>query len=382
MTFIEKQRMQIVLDDAFFANLILPLKLVESTEFPTMATDAETLWVNPEFVLSIPPAEVQGVLVHEALHCGLGHPWRLAGLDQKIANEAADIVVNNIIDEYNKTNNNRYPLPTGAVRRPELNGKSFDEVYVILKTEKSKQQTPQPKPQDSPSSGDGDSAGMQGAGNAGKPQDGEEQNTGDTGTGCPTGVILPRKDTPDTPTGTTQADWAMTLARSALQAQQQGRSSALIKRLVGEATAPAVTPWQVVLRPYLNDLSRSGYDWMRPNRRYTDAGFYFPSRRSKNAAGSIAVGIDTSGSMRADLVQECLNEAQDILETLHPRCLHVVYCDAAVNGVFEYFPGDRIQAEPLGGGGTDFRPIFDHVLENLPDCKILVVLSRDQDMVD
>jgi predicted metal-dependent peptidase len=50
----------------------------------------------------------------------------------------------------------------------------------------------------------------------------------------------------------------------------------------------------------------------------------------------------------------------------------VVYCDAAVQSFQEFGPSKPIELEPKGGGGTDFRPVFEWVNENqiAPVCLI------------
>ena len=42
----------------------------------------------------------------------------------------------------------------------------------------------------------------------------------------------------------------------------------------------------------------------------------------------------------------------------------MVYCDAAVQSTQQFGPSEPVQLEPQGGGGTDFRPVFEWVAEN------------------
>jgi predicted metal-dependent peptidase len=50
----------------------------------------------------------------------------------------------------------------------------------------------------------------------------------------------------------------------------------------------------------------------------------------------------------------------------------VVYCDEVVNDAQEFGPSEPITLEPKGGGGTNFRPVFDWVEKNgvAPACLV------------
>jgi predicted metal-dependent peptidase len=87
------------------------------------------------------------------------------------------------------------------------------------------------------------------------------------------------------------------------------------------------------------------------------------------------VAIDTSGSITQKLLAEFLAEVQALLDFGRPRKLHLLDCDASIHSAQEFVPGDRIDAQLKGGGGTDFRPVFDHVAEHNLDPAALVYLT-------
>jgi predicted metal-dependent peptidase len=57
-----------------------------------------------------------------------------------------------------------------------------------------------------------------------------------------------------------------------------------------------------------------------------------------------------------------------------PEKIHVAYCDTRVTGLLELEPGDAPVFKPAGGGGTDFRPVFEKVAEEglEPACLIFM----------
>jgi predicted metal-dependent peptidase len=76
------------------------------------------------------------------------------------------------------------------------------------------------------------------------------------------------------------------------------------------------------------------------------------------------IGVDTSGSISQDILSAFAKEINTIMGDAEPDLIHIVYCDAAVHRVDTYNRGDTIEIKPVGGGGTDFSPVFRWVEEN------------------
>ena len=84
----------------------------------------------------------------------------------------------------------------------------------------------------------------------------------------------------------------------------------------------------------------------------------------------LVIGIDTSGSVAGDLVQAYLQKTWNIIkqqDCFHRRfVLHIIQCDSRIQEdavIVSQEDFDRyIKALKIhGGGGTDFRPVFEHV---------------------
>ena len=78
-----RSRVQLLLKQVFFGTLALRLKLVPGS-LPTMATDGSRIVYNPAFVDELKPAELEGTLAHEVLHCALGHQCRRGERDSEL----------------------------------------------------------------------------------------------------------------------------------------------------------------------------------------------------------------------------------------------------------------------------------------------------------
>ena len=116
--------------------------------------------------------------------------------------------------------------------------------------------------------------------------------------------------------------------------------------------------WRTLLRRYMTDAARSDYSWSLPNRRFIDGGLYLPSIRSEGI-DSIAVIIDTSGSLPAATLAEFWAELREVATEIRPETVIVLQVDAAVQDAAEYAADDLPDEIALRGrGGTDFRPGF------------------------
>jgi predicted metal-dependent peptidase len=141
----------------------------------------------------------------------------------------------------------------------------------------------------------------------------------------------------------------------------QGKLPANLERLLGEIVEPTV-PWQDHIRAFFaRRVGGGGYNWRKPDRRLIMRDIYAP-QRAGNGCGTIVVGVDTSGSIGQRELDVFFGEMRGMLDDLRPEQIHVVWCDAKVHKVDTVDDSQDISAlKPHGGGGTDFRPVFDWI---------------------
>ncbi len=109
----------------------------------------------------------------------------------------------------------------------------------------------------------------------------------------------------------------------------------------------------------MTDAAKRDYSWSAPNRRLIDSGLYLPSIRSEGI-DTIAVIIDTSGSVSTRTLAEFWAELREIVAEVRPERVFVLQVDAALRHAAEYGPDDLPDEIALKGrGGTDFRPGFE-----------------------
>jgi len=377
-----RARVQLLLAQPFFGTLSLRLKLIPGS-LPTMATDGSRIVYNPAFVDELKPAELEGTLAHEVLHCALGHQCRRGERDSRLWNEAADFAVNPILI------GNGFALPAGALIDPAFANMSAEEIYARLLRRRS--EGAGAAQQQKTIAGGGMGHGPQGTHSA-APSDPMSDSSNGSGpsqsepqTGQAVGPTSMRSggfgevwDATDEHGHTAspaekrrqEHEWGIAAEQAQRSAKAWGHEPSGIERPLSESRQ-SQQDWRAILRDFVAATTPSDYRWTPPNRRYIASGLYLPSVE-RRGLGEIVIAVDTSGSIGRLELEQFAGEISAISEEAQPEAIHVVYCDAAVQCAQQFGPSEPVRLEPRGGGGTDFRPAFDWVSENniAPVCFI------------
>ena len=84
----------------------------------------------------------------------------------------------------------------------------------------------------------------------------------------------------------------------------------------------------------MTDAAKSDYNWNLPNQRVIDSGLYLPSIRSEGIE-TIAVIIDTPGSLPAATLAEFWPELREVAAEIRPERVVVLQVDAALRDAAE-----------------------------------------------
>lgn len=356
-------RATLILDQPFFGTLALQMPLVADPTTPTAWTDGTRIGYNPAYTATLTGQQLQGLLCHEVLHPALGHNWRRDGRDPQQWNEAADYAINPQVQDAGLI------LPPNALIDASFAGQPAEQIYAARFRPQ-----PQPKPgddQDDQDDEDGDN-------NGDNPDPAGQGKPGNPGPG----QAPPAPDAPPAPgevrdapaDGPTEAEQKVKVIQAAQAARMQGKLPGGIARLVDELKRSKVD-WKSLLRQFVQQTAAADYSWSQPNRRYMAAGLYLPSLRSESMP-AIAAGIDASGSISQDEFNDYAAELSAILDECQPEELVTIPFDTRVKSaeVGHYRPGDTIKIETQAGGGTDFRPVFEHIETDgiAPACLIML----------
>ncbi|HQT25581.1 MAG TPA: VWA-like domain-containing protein, partial [Burkholderiales bacterium] len=149
--------------------------------------------------------------------------------------------------------------------------------------------------------------------------------------------------------------WKQYLAQAMQQAKQAGKLGGLASRMAGELLKSSL-PWRMLLARHLSQLAREDYSYHRPSRR--EGNVILPSLRSAEA--DLVIALDVSGSVSEEEMKAFLSEINGIKGQLRAR-IALLACDSSLSGPWVYEPWEEFSLPDSfdGGGGTDFRPVFE-----------------------
>lgn len=377
-------RTRLILDKPFLGALVmhLPLKPADPGWCATTATDARSLYYNPAYIARLTLEETQFVLAHEAMHCALSHFYRREHRQKKRWDVACDYAVNMILDE------ERMRAPQGALMEAKYRGLTAEEIYPLLHEEPPEKTLDQhlfdqtlqsaDHPQGEKDAGDlqkGEAGGL-GQGGEAKPESVPEN--GGSGRMPPTAHDEETKPEPaheDTapvqnvpPPALMHPDkldeqWKSRLAAAAQAAQQAGKLSASLRRLVDELLAPQLS-WRALLARYMMQAARDDYSFQRISRRSGGLPGEAMLPRLYSQGVKVVLALDTSGSVTREELQDFLTEVDALKAQVRAEViLHACDDKLAEGGPWRFDSWQPLTLPDAlhGGGGTDFRPVFDWI---------------------
>lgn len=175
-----------------------------------------------------------------------------------------------------------------------------------------------------------------------------------------------------------KAQWDTEVASAISAARAMGKLPLELDRALTDVLEAKVDWREHIKALFARKIGSGTFDWARPDRRLITRDIYAPGR-SGYGAGTVVVGIDTSGSVGARELDMFMAEVSGILEDIKPKRLVIIWCDAKVNRIDECEDASdlntiRRKGAP-GGGGTAFEPVFEHIKKEGLEPECLVYLT-------
>jgi len=381
-------RTRLILDKPFLGALVLrlPLEAARAPWCPTTATDARKIYYNPDFIDSLSLSQVQFVLAHDALHCGLSHFARREHRDVHRWDIACDHAVNQLLRD------DKLEPPEGSLYDDEYAGMTAEEIFPFIPGDSDEETLDQhlynnhqsanaEDDANDKSTSRSDSHADDDSSNSNDQDPNEDNNSNDNSQNRTDGAdntVDQNTQLSDTPSSdyTTRPpslsvqereqlniQWQQRLAGAAQQASQAGKMSGSAERLINKLLRSSI-PWRTLLARYMSGSARVDYNLMRPSqRREGDA--IMPSLHARQI--NLVVALDTSGSIEEDELDEFVAEVNAIKGLVNAR-ITLLACDAQLdeNGpwVFEAWEQLVLPDTVQGCGGTDFNPVFTWISNN------------------
>ena len=331
---IMKGRINLMVSNPFLSTVLMSMPAKATTQIPTAATDGRSIMYNPEFMNQYDKDEIKFIFAHEVMHVIMEHMLRaeVGGYQHRLFNQAADYAINGILHW-----DMGMKVVDGALLDSQYRGMSAEQIYKKLE----KQQ-------------------KGGGGNGGS---GDIPVTGED--------LMPPESSEQRQQIEAEVRAKVSQAVAAANASGQGLDTLppQLREMIEDFLYPKKN-WKEILREFITNKVPDGYDWTRPNRRYIAEDIHLPRRKSMAAIDKMLIAIDTSGSINNDDLLVFMSELNAIRQDVSIETTHVVYCDTQVYEGGEYGRYDELVCDPQGGGGTDFKPVFELADREQPDLLI------------
>lgn len=375
----------------FFGSVVASVGYKENKDIPTVGTDGETIYYNPEYLEGLSVEEQTFIFAHEVCHIAFNHILRSEGKNPELWSIATDGVINQFLKR------DGLKIAPGGVDMAEAINYDAEQLYEKLLQEK--QQRQQQSGQDNQQQSSDDS---QGGNNQQQPQSQQQGNLGSGGSqgqekqsqeqsGGESEEDSQKEDKSKQDVGhDTHSMWAQAVKKHkeqqektklekkqeelesmgekdafkknledkkkqleelkeaiSKQASQAGTSTNRDIRTVNDiGSAKPLIDWRYVLR----DAIKYDVDWSYKNATLED-GVVSANLEEQPMPGTEIV-LDTSGSINEVLLKNFLRECKNILQ--HTK-LKVGCFDTEFYGFHEIRTEEDIEKMRFEGrGGTDF----------------------------
>ena len=332
---VAKTTKELILQEPFYGLFLIGINKKFTDKIPTAGVSKHgigmQLTINPEFYTNLNKSHRYGLIKHELLHIAFGHLlMRDLYSNHKLFNIAADLEINQYIAGDNLRED--WLLLSSF---PELNlpTKAGTKVYYNL-LEQAQDDGTSPSLDSLMDKMDGESEYCHGTWNE-----------------------FDDLSEPDKKLLEKQVEHQLKNAAETTIKKQgniPGEFKDLIERLFH--IEPAKFDWKGYLKRFVGNSSIVYTKKLRRkyNKRYAGS----PGLKIK-FKNHILVGVDTSGSVDNEELQEFFSELAHMSRTGHK--ISVAQCDTYLRSVEEFNP--KKDWEILGRGGTSFQPVVDHYNE-------------------
>jgi predicted metal-dependent peptidase len=325
----------------------MPIVAIFDHRIQTLATNGKMIFINPIFFLAL---DIDGqifVLAHEVWHCLLLHIKRRDRRDPKIWNLAIDHEVNFLLM------NNHFPYLENSVFFKQWSGECAEKIYEhLLEYGQSGNQ----------------SSFDQHLSNVGEFDQNLKNKFKEIDfilNANQLDAMLSSLDDHTTSETQLNIEWqlkALSVYRTMKsQGYEPGRA---FSSIVISLTEPQV-PWQTLIKSLITQSFGGSLSWQKFNRRLLHQGIYLPSIRSTKI--SIAVAIDTSGSISNEDINTFINEINYLVQSFGHYEILFYQCDCEIKER-KVFSNQGISFEMnkfsvQGRGGTSFIPVFEDLVK-------------------
>lgn len=342
-----KAKSQLTSKHPYFGMLASRLKHEEDEEIKYYASNGKRFKYNPLFINNCSIEELMFILTNCVMHHILSHQQRKLNRKGNLWQLATDFAINSMLKK------NGMKIPKGANFNNEFKNMYAEEIYKVLLEQ---------------NEFEGTNAFDERVDKTDKKDNSlvESQEQSKESIFANIDHVEENLDEKDEE----QWEYAATLAKEV--AQKKSLMPLGFERFAKKMKAKNID-WRFELYNAINRHMRNNYAFMPPNKKHIYRGIALPSLSSDTL--SLVVAIDTSGSIKDELLGAFIEEFKSIMQNFPSIAIELILADAKVQGHYSFQGGDDLKFSLKGGGGTDYRPVFEYIEANLPMSSMLLYFT-------
>ncbi len=334
---ISQAKAKLLVDYPYFGTLASKLELLVNDDIESFKSNGVTLEYRKEYLCELELSEIEFVLANGAMHSVLAHDMRKKSRSGWLWQMATDIAINDMLLQ------NGMDMPYGAQYRERFSGMYAEEIYAELKSDILRE----------------DEDLEYEADDAEDVENKEQENQKQSQEALQEEILAEQL----------LAEEAISLLESKLQSGELPESIERFFNIEGFAKLD----WREELREAIAPYFRDDYVMMPPSKKLLYEGIYLPSSISETFR--LVVVIDSSGSVDKEMLDTFLSEVNFIMEHTQNYVIDLLVCDDRIHFHNTFYSGESLEVELKGGGGTDFRPVFNYIQEQMDTISLLLYFT-------
>ena len=326
---ITQAKTKLMLENPYFGSLVTSIELRVNNNIASFHPLGDVLEYNDEYLEVLDINEVSTILANAAMHQALFHSNRGKDKVSSVWNLASDYAINDLLVD------NGFMLPPMANYASRFEMLYAEQIYQILLAELDLQDNDETLDEQEKQS-----------------EEFEEQD-------LPENLLA-------------QEEYELLLEQLNIKLEQHGDLPKGIERFI-ESKKEAQISWRDELYRYVNIHAKSDYRMFPSSKKHLYRGIALPSIYGEEL--KIVVAIDTSASIDDELLKTFLAELYEIMQVFTHYVIELIECDATIQNIQRLTPQEPLEPMLKGGGGTDFRPVFEYIENMNEDFKFLIYFT-------
>jgi len=321
---IEQAKAVLLIEQPYFGSIASSQKSKLNEDIQTFASDPLYFEYNDDYIECLSEDELKFILTNSAMHQALGYTQRQEGRMSWLWTMAQDYAINSLLV------NNGLELPDALLYDDKFDDMSCEAIYKILEDEI-----------------DDDKH---------TPKDVENIR------------YEKMQDTNEYDEDSIEDMHEQQINKAKLQGDLPLGIEILVPRLNKNEIS-----WRDELFTVIENSVKFDYTLFPPNKRYLWQGIALPALSGTKV--KIVIAIDSSGSIDGELLSLFLSETESILNQFENFEIDLLIADAKVHEHHIIYPGDGIEYNIKGGGGTNFEETFNYIDENINAVTLMLYFT-------